>query len=444
MDQRLHEASFFLDDRIIRGTFLTIASVHFAARAVEGELRTGEPALRGLVHAAIGALFVVLLYRRDRLARSFAMYALVGASLHRPLLVVAVIEAGASHCNVPEAWSACLGCICAMLEASPAEPTILTFHIAFLCAVGEHPSTNVTFAASCVALAAQRHAAPWTTDATATLLLLWWGAARAGVTTILNLSATRLDHAASTRVVVARAPYYATSILYGVVLWADASTQPGVEHVALTRFVHVAAVVGALVGVLPAWLHAHQSLRALVLVFPALDVLLCALRGGSVVLYARAASAAAIALAIACFETMTAPVAALAPARDARWGLRRTILCLYGGVHAAYAAQSTSFEDAVGAVFHYLIVVWNLCAIALEYGDATCRRIALVFTACELAASIQLALQGRAALPWMGAFAATSCLVLAKLASTPARQEVACFFKPVALDGLPSADDDPP
>ena len=72
------------------------------------------------------------------------------------------------------------------------------------------------------------------------------------------------------------------------------------------------------------------------------------------------------------------------------------------------------------------------------------RRIALVFTACELAASIQLALQGRAALPWMGAFAAASCLVLAKLASTPARQEVACFFKPVALDGLPSADDDPP
>ena len=84
-----------------------MASIGFAADAVHREVSTGEPAIRGLVHAAIGGLFVILLWHGNTLAQTFGVYALVGAAfgvddeILAVFMLVAATEAVVHHQVVP-------------------------------------------------------------------------------------------------------------------------------------------------------------------------------------------------------------------------------------------------------------------------------------------------------------------------------------------------------
>lgn len=416
--------------RIILSIFLTIASIGFAADAVHREVSTGEPAIRGLVHAAIGGLIVILLWHGNTLAQTFGVYALIGAAfgvddeILAVFMLVAATEAVVHHQVVPEATYA-LAALVSLIPDTASDAAVYVFHTAFLCALGSQPDTKGVFVLSCATLAVQQAVVAPTTVASWALAI---GALRGLISIFLR---SRDDiHETSGTVVHPHWVYWISSVAYGAVLWADASTRHGTAQEELTRFIHVAAVVAALIAVLPAWTHAYPTLRPFLALFPLTDVVLCAyrLREESSLLWCRAAAAVVMFGAIA-FLPHTSSVVLSTDSPASPVVPRRIILVIFALVHAAYAAQVEQIEDAVGAVFHHLVVILSVCALALEWGDATCRRIALVFVACEAIGAAQLAIFEEETL-WMAAFALTSLLMVVQLVVAQPSRDIACFFKP--------------
>jgi hypothetical protein len=413
-----------LDDRIILGTFLTLAAALFAVRAVQEEVETGEPAVRGLVHAAIGGLFVLLTVYRHPLARAFALYAMFGVAVAVQsdelsfVLALAVVEVAASDHQwvVPEAIYA-LAVLVVALDVGEDAPYL--FHVAFLCALGAQPGSKAIFALSCSTLAIHQafH------DAPTLAVMLCLSAARAAV------HQKEEDAAAQDEGIVFNPhwAYVACTVVYGAALWVDASVQgTGTVVMQLTRFVHVAAVLAALLAVLPAWMHAYPWLRAAIAGFPLVDAALCAYRGDDALW--RGGSAVLIFGALAFLPFVRVEFIGLAHRSSLR--ASRPALGAYALVHAAYAAQLARVEDAVGIVFHHLVVTLSVAALALEWGDASCRRIALVFTTCEATAATQLLVYHGWSWELAGFAGTTAALAVCLLHSKP-RRELTCFFKPV-------------
>ena len=418
----------FLDDRVILGTFLTLAAVLFAVRAVQGEVETGEPALRGLVHTAIGGLFVLLVtVHQHPLARTFALYAMFGAAMTVQsdelsfVLALAVVEVATIHhlWAVPEAIYA----LVVLAVAIDVEDAPYLFHVAFLCALGAQPGTKAIFAFSCAVIAihqALHEASP------AVAFVLALGAARAAVQTRYGTEvvAEEEDEERGGVIFDPHWAYSACAAVYGAALWVDASVQStGTMQMQLTRFIHVAAVLAALLAVLPAWVHTYPWLRGVLACFPLADVALCVYRGGDALW--RGGTAVLIFGAITFLPfTRTGFTESVehAPSTSSRiW------LITYAIVHAVYAIQLAPTADAVSVVFHHFIVTLSVATIALEWGDASCRRIALVFTTCETIASMQLLCQGWSW--WLAAFEGSAAILSMCLLYYKPRREVKCFFK---------------
>lgn len=392
--------------QFITGSFLTSAGVAFAASSIYSEVRTGEPALRGLVHAGIAGLFVFVLYARSdhasaTLFAAFGMAIGAGAAWAADrtalacVLAAAGVEALRLADNVP-AIGACLAL--SMARSSPTSSCVTTetmtfvFHAAFASSVVD--PTGAVQAIVCATLALggyEPSVAP----------LLWWACARAAVCSAgWPRSPSTDDDSASALVLdrVAGGPtHVGATIVYVAALSADAWLCCSLDPVATsTRALHVAAVGASLLYLVPAACDASAWLKWPLTAFPVLDVGLCAYRlarmGPShpTTLYVRALGALSVALAL---HTPTVRVQSplAAPPRTKRSvALDRAALVVYVVAHAAQALQSTSVEDALATLFHYVVIVFSFAWMGIEDMDWLSLRYARVFLVAEGATSALL------------------------------------------------------
>ena len=370
--------------RPISITFLILVAVAFAVDAVHREVVDGEPSLRGLVHAAVGAMFALTLCYREhlRVAHYFATSAIA---------TVAIIRASSSS-PYASAWIALgvevaftrpvlhgasvLATIAGALSvnAMTYEAIIYCFHLAFVAALGSmRDERRHLFGSLALLFALREQSALW----------LLAGMRALGGGGVAGMQSNGIEQE---RVVMSRWQT-STTVAYGLVLFWDARRQPGGFTVSSTRVVHVAVVVATLLHVLPPLLARLPRLAFLVLAFPCLDATLCATRGGDLVLIARGVAAAFVAASVS--GLACSPPCRVEASRcretDAPclFIVRRAALWLYASLHVARVLLEVDSQLATAIAFHNLVVTFGLAWMALERRDGLSRRVGLVLVAFE-------------------------------------------------------------
>ena len=380
--------------------FFAVVAACVAAESIRQEVATGEPALKGLVHAGIAALVAIALctHKPTPLPYSFALFAMLigcGYAIARRqwwlLHVLFVCAAETWQRAGVAATGAYFAMAAAQLVTMSSDAIPFTFHSAFVCSIScvhaDTAAVQLVVAASMAVVVRSTPAAPM--YAAAAVRALWCALDRSGVKGGEYVVLER--HATSSPV------YVASTLLYGASLLADAWTCCAIELLTTTtRMLHVAAVCATLVHVVPSALDALPQLRYPLLCFPVADASLCLYRvyGGAEpsVLTARGASALMVGASVGWSKRTHASHCPASPPEsppESSRGvslLRRASCLAYVCSHTAYALVQHDVDRAMAILFHFVVVVHSLAWMGLESLDHVALHLARVFLATECVA----------------------------------------------------------
>lgn len=410
----------FHSHNIIQTLFLTISSLAFAVISVYQEVHTGEPALRGLVHAGIGGLFVFLIHTKPRspIAPLFGAFGMAigcqAAWLSNMTALASICAVGAIEAlrladEVPAIGAYIALALTRLIPTScdVTERMTFVFHSAFASSVAD--TTGMGQAMVSATLALRAHDSP-------VALLLAFAFVRACWSAWRPTSRDDDEPTIITLHISGSTPYVASAALYTAALVADAWLCCALDTFRTsTRVLHATAVGASLLYLIPTACDAYAWLRWPLTMFPLVDALLCAYRlavdSASIALYPRALGALLVAVGLHTTPLRIESSAETVP-RSARARLiNRTALGLYGIVHVAQALQTTLVENALAMVFHYIIIILSLAWIGIEDMDWLSLRYARAFLALESLTSVCMASLVRDERLWMALSAASAALL---------------------------------
>lgn len=394
--------------------FLTCSGVLLSTLAIAEELRSGELALRGLVHGAILCYFAwAILSDSSPLAAPFAT---IGCILTAYISTDATNLARACFeimmtvfaCGVSANFS---GSILLALLASARTMTVGTtfatmtqiFHRAFLVSlafIADHNPTRQLFVFAIGVLAV--HGALHDPDQRSAAYYFF-----AAVFTVFTASPLPSEPERGASAVVqegqtswrgglvytfAAVPYLCALLLRIATTARDMSPIDS-----LTAYVHVGAVTGALWGILPAVFGALPRVRHIVAIFPIVDALLAMTRRDKVDM-GRMLSALAVSAAIVwapIHSWSNAPVA-----NETRRYSAWVVFGIYMLAHAAYVWTLHASEDAMHFVFHTILIGGGLAGSALHTRDDAIWRTALGYICIQACGSALVAALNHAPAFW--------------------------------------------
>ena len=383
---------------IIEALFLSAASAAFATLSVWNEIQTGEPALRGLVHAGIGGLFVLLLHTKPDhpIAPLFASFAMaIGAfaewSGQDRMLATALVAGGVETLRFGfPATSAYIALGSAQLFAigsakNAADGMAFVFHASFVSSMGTHPATSAVQAAVSATLALHERGSPSGLLFCLAFMRACWSAWR----DFPNDDA--ISHQITTY--VAGSWSYVLSVaLYCGALLMDACTCCVLDTFETnTRMLHVTVVGASLMYLLPTALHALPWIRWPLMAFPLLDAFLCIYRiASSPVLYPRAIGAFLVAALLHAKQEHVDIVPIDSPRSPRCEMLNKAAMCVYAIAHTVEALRTTAVHKALAILFHYIVIVLSLSWMGLEEMDWLSVHFARAFLIVECATNIVL------------------------------------------------------
>ena len=489
---------------VLAACIMLVIAAYNASLAIGLEIATGEPALRGFVHSALLFLFTaVTLLDSHEVGAQFLIFG--GAFAARatwddfPLFSVPCAASSALLASrAPPTPGAAMFAVSLSLGMSGTVPCLEIiagcFHRAYICALGSVPDNTAMVAL--YSLAAAPLVVSFASGGTLRqtlfgLLGLGMEARRlAGLCTVSPPAGVAIGPPPLAR---ARSGVLATlaCAVYGAVLLADALIEPGVAPFwAVTRAVHVAAVVGFMIAIAPRLLkHPLTALcgKAAVLVASLLECLVVGYRLrlawqqrdgvvsrgrawraddascawglgwtvagvgsdglGSWLLLGRAIAALGVSSTFAAAgpppEGRDAPSACPYPGHRLVAG---AAISVYAAIHAVAALRS---DDVVSMVFHFGILTTGFACWAAVYADETAWWLTATFCFAEAIAAASLAAAG-----WQGPFSAGSAedeatlarvggaaalLLLISLLTLPVAPRPQSSFMTFAIDGTADA-----
>jgi hypothetical protein len=377
--------------------FLTCSGGLVATIAIADELRSGELALRGLVHGAILCYFAwVILSDSSPLAVPFAtigciLTAYISTDATDLSHVCFEIMMTAFACGVSADFSgSILLAVIASARTMTAGTTFATmtqiFHRAFLVSlafVANHGPTRQLFVFATVVLAV--HGALHDSDQRSAAYYLFAALFTAFASSPdLDRPASIVVHDVQTSwrggfvYTFAAVPYVCALLLRIATTARDMSP---IES--LTTFVHVGALTGALWGILPALFGASPRLRYIVAIFPIVDAILAMARKDDVYM-GRMLGALSM-----CAAIVRAPVYSCLKTSTANETHRCTawVLGMYMLAHATYVWTIHANEDAMHFVFHTILIGGGLTGSALHTRDDAMWRTALGYMCIQTCGS---------------------------------------------------------
>ena len=419
-------------ERTLLGAFFLSSSLAIAGSAALDEATTGEPALRGFVHAGIGCLVALLLWTRPKLRvpRAFGVTALCiacGCAASRPdrvLLGVAFLVIAIEACRALRGvWAANVyfAVASARLGVVSQDPVPYVFHTAFVSSLdASHAEVALLHAVASLAMSmwcvAHRH------DAAVGYTLAFLRSVYGARTLSAHFDQHEEYRPQTTRLPPFPRRYAFAVFMYGLALSIDAwSVAFPAERAlpTLTRMLHVAAVVGALWNVVPSALRAFKRLRAPLLAFPVIDALLCVFRVARsehrAQLMFRAGAAALVALALwtgvyASDATTYSPCKSYIRCIGALHA-HRSAIALYTALHVLFALRQPDADSVVAVMFHYIVVISSFAWMGIEHGEATSLHMARTLVAFDATASVALCAAGVES-TWMATKTLLATLVL--------------------------------
>lgn len=399
--------------------FLTISSLAFAIISVYQEVQTGEPALRGLVHAGIGGLFVFLLHTKPRgtIAPLFSAFGMaIGAQAawlaNRSALATVLAAAAVETLRVANAFPG-IGAYIAIGMArsiptpySAVETMTFVFHSAFAGSVCD--TTGVVQAIVSATLAVRAQDSPVALLLAFACLRSCWSAWRR--TPDEDDSKIVTVHVAGDR------PYVVSAAFYSGALFTDAWTCCTCDtFTTSTRMLHVTAVGASLLYLIPSACDAFPWLKWPLTAFPLVDAVLCIYRVLAIpslaALYPRALGAFAVAISM---HTTPKNTDALVATTTRSWRsdiINRAAIGIYAIVHIAQALQPARVENALAMIFHYIIIILSLAWMGIEDMDRISNQYARAFLATECVTSLGLLVLADHDQPWMALSAACAAFL---------------------------------
>ena len=383
---------------VIEALFLSAASAAFATLSVWNEILTGEPALRGLVHAGIGGLFVLLLYTKPDhpIAPLFASFAMaIGAFAEwssQDWMLSTVLAAGALETlrfDFPAAGAyIALGSAQLVTLGSAnhaADGMAFVFHASFVSSMGTHPATSAVQAAVSATLALHERESPSGLLFCLAFMRACWSAWRGFPN----------DEAIPYQIetyVTGSWSYVLSVAFYCGALLTDAWTCCVLDTCeTTTRMLHVTVVGASLMYLLPTALHALPWIRWPLMAFPLLDAFLCIYRiASSPVMYPRAIGAFLVAALLHAKQEHVDIVSIDSPRSPRCEMLNRAAMGIYAVAHTVEALRATAVHKALAIMFHYIVIVLSLSWMGLVEMDWLSVHFARAFLVLECATSIVL------------------------------------------------------
>lgn len=399
---------FFKNKYFIDYLFLTASSLIFAGVAIRDEILAGEPALRGLVHAGIGGLFIFTIHFKGsdnpialhfswlgmmiaaRVAWLYHSYAL-GA-----LLIVGAVETHSRrtlHVSTSGVYLAIgLVSITPMMERLT-EAMTFVFHVAFVSSVVD-PGYAI-HAIVAVIFAVRTYSSPVS-------IIFACACLRAILSCAIfdrgEYVETKLlpPHRQQYSQIVPSRFYTLATAIYTASLTLDAWTCCSIDSFETsTRMLHVAAVGGSLLYIIPFGCERFGWMRWALVIFPTLDAILCGyrfmtspipnpivcMRGGASLIMAAALQSKSTRADVLNVET-----------RSSATKIHRVIMLTYLIAHAWQALCATHHHTAIALLFHHAVVILSLVWMALEYEEWLSSMLSRVFLVVECVTDLTLAI----------------------------------------------------
>lgn len=389
---------------IIETIFLAASSAAFVMLSIWQEIHTGEPALRGLVHAGIGGLFLLHLYMNpDRpVAPLFASFAMaIGAFVEwsaQDWGLAIVLAAGAAETlcfKFPAPGAYIVIGVAQRIRCGVIDRMAFVFHAAFVSSMAIDPPTCVVQAMVSATLAFHERDSPAGVLLGLACMRACWTAWR-GVP-IDDVSKQPIPIMMYT---VGRWPHVLSVAFYSGALFMDAWTCCAIDAFETsTRMLHTAVVVNSLIYLLPNVVYELPWLRWPLTTFPLCDATLSIYRiatTSSLLLYPRAIGAFLVAFTLHLTtqhltqQLDVSLVESPRPSHVLNKVLNRVAMCVYAITHVAEALRSIALYKTLAIIFHYIVIVLSLAWMGLEEMDWLGLHFARVFLVVECTTSIGL------------------------------------------------------
>ena len=448
--------------RMAHAAFLFVAGAWSAIDGIRAEVTSGEPSLRGLVHFGLAGLFAAAMVCSDSclpipfstVGMALAAAAADITSVQGQLLALAAVDTATRQRAYPPATY--LASLAGMMTLptnmqSPADAVPPIAHRAFMSVLAIYPDDGASLALFALAHGVLAAASVRFQESSGCAILLLAAVCRVAITAQSAPICTDRGVAVAPTKDCEMAPrwlYYTVCTAYAMVLFVEAAQFDSGGAVAmLTRFAHVGAVLAALVGFVPRTLDAFPEARWVTVLFPTVDITICAFRwhGGSVsiptLLFARILTAAAVGALLLLLRVQAAPLSSsgtdheapdttetVEPLLRSHSGqllderLSMGAMGLYIAARGTLIAHVTSYEEAVHVTFHMLVVTLALAGIALRDHDACAKRMALSMLSVESIGGLAVAARLRHSFSTLALVSITSTLLAIRVFGTDANR----------------------